>query len=71
MFMIWIENHLILLGLLAVVSGVGLGVLVSATRRHADPGDASPRRSAGSSGVGGRSSPGTGSARPRYQARSW
>lgn len=70
MFLIWIENHLILLGLLAVLSGLGLGALLTRTQRNAGSATVSARRSSAPSGPGS-STTATGSARPRYQARSW
>jgi hypothetical protein len=46
MIMIWIENHLILLGLVAVLLGVGLGALLTATHGRVDRAPlVTPRRS--------------------------
>lgn len=44
MIMMWLENHLLLLGLLAVVVGVGLGALLSATQWSADGAELATRR---------------------------
>lgn len=44
MIMMWLENHLILLGLLAVLVGLGLGALLSATQWNADGAELSTRR---------------------------
>lgn len=71
MILIWIENHLILLGLLAVLSGLGLGALLTRAQRNAGSTTVSGRRSSAPSGPPGSSTAGTGSVRPRYQARSW
>jgi uncharacterized iron-regulated membrane protein len=40
--LMWIEDHLIVLGLLAIVSGIGLGGLLTWTERHAGRIVASP-----------------------------
>jgi len=69
--MMWIENHLVLLGLLAVLSGLGLGALWSRAQRNAGSTTVSGRRSSAPSSPEGSSTTGTGSVRPRYQARSW
>jgi len=71
MSLMWIENHLILLGLLAVLSGLGLGALWSRAQRNAGSTTVSGRPSSAPSAAEGSSTTGTGSVRPRYQARSW
>jgi hypothetical protein len=69
----WIENHLIVLGLLAILSGVGLGTLLTWNQRPAARIAASSRRSAARSGS--RDTPaghhGAGRPKPGYQSRSW
>ena len=44
--LMWIEDHLIVLGLLAIVSGVGLGGLLTWTQQNAGRIAPSPRRPA-------------------------
>ena len=46
----WLENHLIVLGLLAVFAGLALGAVVTRAQRKAGGGADSRRRSAASSG---------------------
>jgi uncharacterized iron-regulated membrane protein len=73
--LMWIEDHLIVLGLLAIVSGIGLGGLLTWTQRNAGRIVASPRRAAtppaSMGGASGSGTTGAGSAKARYQARSW
>jgi hypothetical protein len=68
MFMlVWLENHLIVLGLVAIVVGLGLGAVLGRARREASD---SPRPAV-SSGLGGSRTTGAGRASARYQTRSW
>ena len=67
----WLENHLIVLGLLAILVGLGLGALLVRAPRKAGPIIDSRRRSVVSSAASGSGTTGVGSVRPRYQARSW
>ena len=69
--LIWIEHHLLVLGLLGLCSGLALGALLSLAQRKAGSVIDSRRRSAESSAVSGSTPTGTDSAKPRYQARSW
>jgi hypothetical protein len=67
----WLENHLIVLGLLAIVAGFGLGALLPRVLRKAGRITDSRRRPAVSPAATGSSTTGAGSVRPRYQARTW
>jgi hypothetical protein len=69
--LMWLENHLIVLGLLAILVGLGLGALLARAQRKAGRITDSRRRSVVSSAASGSSTPAAGSVRPRYQARSW
>jgi hypothetical protein len=60
----WLENHLIVLGLLAVFAGLALGAVVTRAQRKA--GSDSRRRSAASSGTSGSRTTGAGSVTPTY-----
>ena len=71
MNLMWLENHLIVLGVLAVLAGLGLGALLSRRQRNAGSTTVSGLRSSAPSGPEGSNTTGTGSVRPRYQARSW
>ena len=71
MILMWFEHYLIVLGMLAVVSGLGLGVLLSRSQRNAGSTTVSGRRSSPPSGPEGSNTTGTGSVEPRYQGRSW
>ncbi|HEY7651715.1 MAG TPA: hypothetical protein VIG07_02745 [Methylomirabilota bacterium] len=71
MIVTWLESHLILLGLLAVLTGLGLGALWSRAQRSADSTTVTARRSSVPSDPTGSSTTGAGSVRPSYQARSW
>jgi hypothetical protein len=69
----WIENHLIVLGLLAILSGVGLGKLLTWNQRPAARIAASSRRLAAR--LGSRDTAAghhrAGRPKPGYQSRSW
>lgn len=68
MFMlVWLENHLIVLGLVAIVVGLGLGAVLGRARQKA----AAARRPAPSSRFGGGRTTGADRASARYQTRSW
>lgn len=71
MILMWLENHLIILGVLAVLSGLGLGVLFCRPQQDAGSPTVSGRRSSAPSGPNGSSTTGAESVRPKYQARSW
>lgn len=69
--LVWLENHLIVLGLLAVFAGLALGAVVARAQRKMGSTADSRRRSAASSGTRGSRTTGAGSVDPRYQTRSW
>jgi hypothetical protein len=71
LMLVWLENHLIVLGLLAIVVGLGLGAVLASAQRNAGRITDSRRRSAASSGATGSRTTGADSVSPRYQARSW
>jgi hypothetical protein len=73
--LMWIEDHLVVLGLLAIISGIGLGGLMTWAQQNASRMAASPRRPAAppasKDGASGSGTTEAGSVRARYQARSW
>jgi hypothetical protein len=71
MIVTWLESHLILLGVLAVLAGLGLGALWSRAQGSADSAPVMARRSSVPSDPAASSTTGPGSVRPGYQARSW
>jgi len=72
LMLVWLENHLIVLGFVAIVVGLCLGAMLGRTQRKAAGRNAdSRRRSAPSSGARGSRATGAGSVSPRYQTRSW
>jgi len=71
LMLVWLENHLIVLGLLAIVVGLGLGAVLARAQRNAGRITGPRRPSVASSNERGKRTTGAGSASPRYQARSW
>jgi hypothetical protein len=58
LMLVWLENHLIVLGFVAIVVGLGLGAVLGRAQGKAGRINDSRRRSAGR-------------VSPRYQTRSW
>ena len=70
LMLVWLENHLIVLGFIAIVVGLCLGAMLGRAQRQAGRNTDSRRRSAPASGVSSQAT-GAGSVSPRYQTRSW
>lgn len=71
LMLVWLENHLIVLGLVAIIAGLIMGAALGRAQRKVGRITAPRRPSAPSSGVGRSRTTGSGSVSPRYQTRSW